>query len=416
MLTPAQNDRAVGAILGLAVGDALGAGYEFGPALPLSTPVEMIGGGPFNWAPGEWTDDTSMAYPLLEELAAGGDLRNEESLDRVVARWSAWEATSKDVGNQIRAVFRSAGPSPSAAALRSAAAAFTAGNPRAAGNGSLMRTAPVALGYLHNYRALGDATRAVSQLTHPDEDAVEACVIWNRLIVHAVGSKEFGLQWVLPGVHGPSHATWQSRFAEAEAKMPTDFANNGWVVHALQAAWSALIHTDNFADAVTLCIRAGGDTDTVAAIAGALAGARYGAAAIPEEWKAAIRGWPGADAQKLTAMALAAAATSVPEEEPIVPGDPEQHCPLCGKAVYYSPRYPDYVCRQCSMVVTTLDGVPVSMVNTSLSGGFSMRDAETGEELAQHSAIVLVRGERCYATEAHMGGIVIRRNPELTGD
>jgi ADP-ribosyl-[dinitrogen reductase] hydrolase len=413
MLTPAQNDRAIGAMLGMAVGDALGAGYEFGPALPLSTPVEMIGGGPFDWAPGEWTDDTSMAFPLIEELAGGGDLRTEESLDRVVARWSAWQATSKDVGNQIRSVFGRAGANPTAAALRESAAAFTAGNPRAAGNGSLMRTAPIAIGYVHDYVAMGDATRAVSQLTHPDSDAVDACVIWNRLIVEAILHGELRLKWVLPGVSG---SLWTERFAEAEAGMPIDFANNGWVVHALQAAWSALTHTDNYADAVRLCIRAGGDTDTVAAIAGALAGARYGAASIPLEWKAALTGWPGVDALDLTAMAVAAAAASTPVEAPIEPGEPEQHCPLCGKAVRHSPRYPDYVCRECTTVVTTLDGVPVSMSNQSLSGGFSMRDAETREQLATGSAIVLVRGVRCYASEAHMGGIVVRRNLELTGD
>lgn len=314
MLTPAQNDRAVGAMLGMAVGDALGAGYEFGPAMPATSPVEMIGGGPFNWAPGEWTDDTSMAYPLLEELAAGGDLREPASMDRVVARWSGWEATSKDVGNQIRAVFGLAGPHPTADALRTAAAAFTAGNPRAAGNGSLMRTAPIAIGYVHDYAAMGEATRAISGLTHPDEDATEACVIWNRLIVEAILSGELRPKQVLSGFGG---TVWKDRFAEAEAKMPIDFPNNGWVVHALQAAWSAITHTDSYVDAVKLIIRAGGDTDTVAAIAGGLLGARYGSSSIPSEYRSLIRGWPGVGADDLAEKALAAAAHS----KPIEPGD-----------------------------------------------------------------------------------------------
>ena len=312
MLTPAQNDRAIGAMLGMAVGDALGAGYEFGPALPSTTPVEMIGGGPFNWAPGEWTDDTSMAYPLLEELAAGGDLRDESSMDRVVARWSGWEATSKDVGTQIRAVFGRARADPTAAALRDAAAAFTAGNPRAAGNGSLMRTAPIAIGYVHDYRAMGEATRAIAALTHPDEDAVEACVLWNRLIVQAILTGE--LTVALHEFSGARREVWSARLAEAEAKMPIDFPNNGWVIHALQAAWSAITHTDNYVDAVKLIIRAGGDTDTVAAIAGGLLGARYGASAIPAEYRAAISGWPGVDASDLAAKAQSAADNSRPVE------------------------------------------------------------------------------------------------------
>jgi ADP-ribosyl-[dinitrogen reductase] hydrolase len=299
MLTPAQNDRAVGAMLGMAVGDALGAGYEFGPALPPTTPVEMIGGGPFDWAPGEWTDDTSMAYPLLEELATGGDMRSEASMDRVVARWSSWEATSKDVGNQIRAVFGRAGSAPTAAALRRAAADFTAGNPRAAGNGSLMRTAPVSLGYLGDSEAMDSASRAISGLTHPDPDAADACVLWNRLIATAVFDGELRID--LGGLATDRVELWRGRFDEAEAKLPIDFTNNGWVVHALQAAWSAITHTDNYVDAVKLIIRAGGDTDTVAAIAGGLLGAVYGAGAIPDEYRAAISGWPGVGADDLVA-------------------------------------------------------------------------------------------------------------------
>lgn len=305
-LTPARQNRAVGAVLGLAVGDALGAGYEFGPAFSTAMPVEMIGGGPFNWDPGEWTDDTSMALPVLEQLAAGGDLRTDESLDRVAARWSEWAATSKDIGNQIGAVMGIAGADPSAAALRTAAAVFTAGNPRAAGNGSLMRTAPIALGYLGDREALDEATRAVGELTHPDQDAVDACVLWNRLIVEAILHGGFHLDRVLPAITDPRYVVWVERFAEAEIRMPVDFSNNGWVVHALQAAWSAITHTDNYADAVRLCIRAGGDTDTVAAIAGGLLGARYGTESIPAEWRDAIRGWPGVNAADLTAMALAA--------------------------------------------------------------------------------------------------------------
>ena len=86
-LTSAQADRAAGVLLATACGDALGAAYEFGPPLPDDTDVAMIGGGPFGWAPGEWTDDTSMAIPIARAAATGADLRDEAVLDGIAAAW-----------------------------------------------------------------------------------------------------------------------------------------------------------------------------------------------------------------------------------------------------------------------------------------------------------------------------------------
>ena len=89
-LTAAQRDRACGALLGVAAGDALGAGYEFGPPLALDAPVDMIGGGLGPFKPGEWTDDTSMAIAIAEIAATGADLRDEAALDYIVDRWHWW--------------------------------------------------------------------------------------------------------------------------------------------------------------------------------------------------------------------------------------------------------------------------------------------------------------------------------------
>ncbi len=108
-LTAAQRDRACGVLLATAAGDALGAGYEFGPALPPGTPVSMIGGGGFNWEPGEWTDDTSMAIAIAQVAARGADLRDPAAQDDVVARWVDWSRTAKDVGTHT-----SADPRPTA--------------------------------------------------------------------------------------------------------------------------------------------------------------------------------------------------------------------------------------------------------------------------------------------------------------
>ena len=107
-LTPAQSDRAAGVLLGLAAGDALGAGYEFGPPLGWDVPVLMQGGGSFGWAPGEWTDDTSMAVAIAEVGAQGHDLGSTEAQDRIVARWAGWASEATDVGIQTRHVLSAA--------------------------------------------------------------------------------------------------------------------------------------------------------------------------------------------------------------------------------------------------------------------------------------------------------------------
>ena len=103
-LTTAQLDRAVGALLGTAAGDALGAAYEFGPPRGPELEVAMVGGGSFGWGPGEWTDDTSMAIAIAEVAATGADLRDEEALDAVVRRWHEWSQDANDVGVQTRSV------------------------------------------------------------------------------------------------------------------------------------------------------------------------------------------------------------------------------------------------------------------------------------------------------------------------
>ena len=107
--TAAQRDRACGALLALAAGDALGAGYEFGPSLAPDVPVDMIGGGLGPFKPGEWTDDTSMAIAIAEIAATGVDLRDEEAQDYIVQRWHAWAQTAADVGVQTRSVLAAAG-------------------------------------------------------------------------------------------------------------------------------------------------------------------------------------------------------------------------------------------------------------------------------------------------------------------
>ncbi|MFC7432011.1 MULTISPECIES: ADP-ribosylglycohydrolase family protein [unclassified Agrococcus] len=294
MSSDVTTDRALGAILGSAVGDALGAPYEFQPPLPSDDAVVMRAGGAFDWELGEWTDDTSMAVPILRALADGRDLSDDSTLDGFVATWAQWAVGAKDVGNQIRAVLGSL-EQPTAVAARRAAQAVHAQIGRSGGNGSLMRTGPVALGYLSDADEpdLAATARTISDLTHFDPETGDACVLWSLAIRRAILTGEIDVRPGTQHIAADRRETWLARLDEAERMHPWDFPQNGWVVHALQAAWSAIAHADTYERRVVLAVRCGNDTDTVAAIAGALAGAAAGASAIPQDWRRELHGWAG---------------------------------------------------------------------------------------------------------------------------
>ncbi len=305
-LGPVEADRAAGALVGLAAGDALGAGYEFGPALTV-TP-EMIGGGIGYWAPGEWTDDTQMAICVAEVTATGA-----VDLVAIADRFLAWLADDpRDVGIQTRAVL---GGATSGADLVGRAASHFARHPdNAAGNGSLMRTAPVALAHLGDDDAIAESARGVSLLTHGDPLAGEACVLWCIGLDRAV--REGRLDGVVDGLEllaPASRDRWARHLEKAETKSPTEFAPNGFVVTALQAAYAAVCQTEvpsgpeagtHLQRALERAVQIGNDTDTVAAIAGQLLGARWGASAVPPHWRNLLHGWPGYRADDLSRLAV----------------------------------------------------------------------------------------------------------------
>ena len=308
-LTSEQLDRVAGVMLAAAAGDALGAGYEFGTAPYPGTP-EMIGGGLGGFAPGEWTDDTAQGFAILEVAATGADLRTEVALDAIAANFAEWYAAGPpDVGVQTSAVLSLAGRDATAAAMTEAARRVHERTGRSAGNGSLMRTAPVALAHLDDPDALVEAALKVSALTHHDPVAGQACALWCLMIRHTVLEGE----WPEPAgwtgfetLGGPDsarppagYADWRAVLREAEMEGPGTFGQNAWVIGALQAAWSAITHTPvpdgdptrHLQDALATAIGIGHDTDTVAAIAGALLGARWGADAVPDGWRALLHGW-----------------------------------------------------------------------------------------------------------------------------
>lgn len=326
-LTTAQCDRAAGVLLGVACGDALGAGYEFDPPRIHGENVAMAGGGAIGWEPGEWTDDTSMAVAIATTAATGADLRSTEALDEITARFVAWAGEAKDMGVQTGQVLSAVRAEPTAVRAAAVAADLFRRSGKT-GNGSLMRTAPVALAYLDDPDALVEAAHAVSALTHGDREAGEACALWCLAIRYAVlhGSLE-GLHLAVSALPADRARLWEERLRHAESVEPHEIEHNGWVVAAMMAAWSAITRTPVPADdpaagsfpghhlrrALDRAVRAGYDTDTVAAIAGGLLGARWGTSAIPLQWRRVLHGWPGLRARDLGAQALLTARGGHPD-------------------------------------------------------------------------------------------------------
>jgi len=316
-LTPAQLDRACGTVLGSAVGDALGAPYEFGLAKVGPEGPRMIGGGLGNFAPGEWTDDTTMAWCILDVAATGADLRTDEALTAIARNFRAWYDTRPpDIGSQTRTILGAVGPDPTGAAMTATSYELHARTGHTAGNGSLMRTAPLALPYLDDPDALVEAARKVGALTHYDPHAQEACVLWSLAIRHAILHADLDIRAGLTHLADEAVDYWRERLDDAEQSEPSRFTPNGWAVAALQAAWSAIVHTPVPADgpqcrhlvnSLHTAISIGDDTDTVAAIAGALLGARWGASAVPADWRRICHGYPGLRGERLVELAHLAA-------------------------------------------------------------------------------------------------------------
>jgi ADP-ribosyl-[dinitrogen reductase] hydrolase len=290
--------RVAGALIGSAVGDALGAPFEFGPPGQFSVcfpwpargvRTEMCGGGPLRWAPGQFTDDTQLALLLATSLLERGGLDEAD----VFARFQQWLAADPpDVGSQTRAVLGSGRP------WQVAAAEHFALYGHAAGNGSLMRMTPAAIRFAREGRtATMDAARRQSALTHGDPSAGEGCAVFAELVRVALdgGDPLAAVPETLASVL-PAH---RERWAEVLASDWTpDRATerNGTVWPTLGTAVWALRHGRDFADVLRLVIDRGDDTDTLAAVAGGLAGAVSGIAGIPMRWTSVVHGrLPGTD-------------------------------------------------------------------------------------------------------------------------
>lgn len=259
-----------GGLFGVAIGDALGVSVEFMSSEEIKSThgkvTEIIGGGVFGFKKGEVSDDTEMTL-----CVAKGILKNPLfPLEDIGEEFMAWRnGFPKDIGNTVSMTFKFYDSVEDWGKAAEMAHHFVGG--RSAGNGTLMRTLPVAFAY-SNLKKMEDISVKQSKMTHFDDVASEACVLYNRIAYRLLSGEE--LTAVI------SDEIKGTQYEHVLTEKPTCVAD-GYVVHTMQWVLYTLLHTETFEEAVQYAVNLGHDTDTVGAITGGLAGVYYGYDALP---------------------------------------------------------------------------------------------------------------------------------------
>jgi ADP-ribosyl-[dinitrogen reductase] hydrolase len=272
------RDRAIGSLVGLAVGDAVGTTVEFLPRDSYPPVTDMVGGGRFKLAPGQWTDDTSMALCLAESLLANPECDQTD----LMQRFHAWAADGVNSSNGKcfgigRTTLRAIGHFHKTGV---AVAGPTHSND--AGNGSIMRLAPAAIRWWRQPEFAESVAERQSVTTHGAPEAVAGCSLLARVLCRAIAGDG-----------------WDSIFVDDEQWPPliravgqgasikrsqAEISSSGYVVHTLEAAYWACKRSSNFDEAILTAANLGNDADTVAAVVGQIAGAVWGLSGIPTRW------------------------------------------------------------------------------------------------------------------------------------
>jgi ADP-ribosyl-[dinitrogen reductase] hydrolase len=291
-MKPRLIKRYRGTFLGLAVGDAMGAPLEFQPPGSFEPVKGLTSGGPGNIRLGEWTDDTSMALCLAQSLIERTTFDPIDQLERYV-RWrhSGYLSTREygfGLGNTVAAaldLFETTGR-PFCGST----------HPRSAGNGSLMRLAPVPLFFAYTPRLAVETSGISSMTTHSTGTCVDACRYFGGLIIgalHGVSKDE-----LLSDRYSPIPGYWAERRLHPEIDVvasgsfktlnPPDIIASGYVVKTLEAALWAFHRSGSFEEGCVLAVNLGDDADTTGAVYGQLAGAFYGEDGIPAKWRSQL--------------------------------------------------------------------------------------------------------------------------------
>jgi len=285
-------ERFTGCLFGLAAGDALGTAVEFKPPGSFAPVRDMAGGGPFGLEPGQWTDDTSMALCLAESLVECRGFDPADQMRRYVRWWRQGHLSSTgrcfDIGNTVHAAlerFEKTGEPFSGPTGK-----------HTAGNGSLMRLAPVPLYFAADPREAIKMSGESSRTTHGAPAAVDACRFFAALIVGALRGET--KETLLAELYCPIPGIWDQRPLDPavaavasgsfQRKEPPALRGTGYVVDCLEAALWGFHRGRTFEEGCLLAVNLGDDADTTGAVYGQLAGAYYGFQGIPKSWREKI--------------------------------------------------------------------------------------------------------------------------------
>lgn len=284
--------RYQGCLTGLAVGDALGTTVEFKAPGTFSPLTNIVGGGPFGLDKGQWTDDTSMALCLAESLVTCGTFNARDQMERYTRWWKEGYLSSNDrcfdIGNTVAHALRQY--------TRTGDPFAGSTDSYSAGNGSLMRLAPVPLFFASDPERAIRMSAESSRTTHGAVTCQDACRFFGGLIVGAIqgASKEK----LLSDRYTPVDGIWDRVQLCAEIdeiargsfkrKEPPEIVGSGYVVQSLEAALWAFHRSSTFEEGCLLAVNLGNDADTTGAVFGQLAGAYYGVAGIRDEWRECI--------------------------------------------------------------------------------------------------------------------------------
>lgn len=275
-------ERFRGALLGLACGDAVGTTVEFKPRGSFPPVSDMVGGGPFRLMQGEWTDDTFTALCLATSLVECGRFDAADQMQRY-CRWMESGYLSSngrcfDIGGTVSNALHS---------FTKTGEPFSGStDPNSAGNGCLMRLAPVPMFFFPDLEAAVAMSGESSRTTHGAQECIEASRLFGAMLASAFSG--FSKEDIMYG-HGVEVNGSARLQGVAEGNYcvaaEDEIQGSGYVVESLEAALWCFLKTDNFRNAVLRATNLGRDADTTAAICGQLAGAYYGESGIPHEWR-----------------------------------------------------------------------------------------------------------------------------------
>lgn len=273
-------NRFRGCLLGLAVGDAVGTTVEFQARGTFPPVTDMVGGGPFRLEPGQWTDDTSMALCLATSLISKDGFDAVDQMDRY---WDWYQngtlsSTGRcfDIGNTVRQALETYKDTGNPFSGRT--------DPYSAGNGSLMRLAPIPIFYFPDLQKILWFAAESSRTTHGARECLEACQLFSEMLFKLLSGADRASALFKTTFGASMPKIKQIALGSYRDKSVDGINGSGYVVESLEAALWCFYHTDSFEAAILQAANLGDDADTTAAICGQIAGAFYGESGIPARW------------------------------------------------------------------------------------------------------------------------------------